>query len=301
MHLECLAQYRAQASGPQDLLCPTCRHGHCPECIAGGWSGAHDALLRSLCLRHGVAMPARLSGESTVREAVRDYTLRTFTSSGGRVAVLCCQRLAAMGVAGGVDFVGLPHREMQWAPVPIRHGSGIAAWRPAWLCPGCAQEVPLDALEVLAGVGESCNRCGNEVRFEYDRVAGRGTRTCTAGCAGPSSLADPSDVPALPALQPPNEVAVPHLPAAATRLGTGPVSGFWLTLGPPPGEVSDTTNSWLYVPLLHAAAADLAPAALQAWRTEPRASDWWERARQLLAASAPVTPQLLVAALARAA
>ena len=139
------------------------------------------------------------------------------------------------------------------------------------------------------------------MRFEYDRVAGRGTRTCTAGCAGPSGLADPSDVPALPALQPPNEVAVPHLPAAATRLGTGPVSGFWLTLGPPPGEVSDTTNSWLYVPLLHAAAADLAPAALQAWRTEPRASDWWERARQLLAASAPVTPQLLVAALARAA
>ena len=81
----------------------------------------------------------------------------------------------------------------------------------------------------------------------------------------------------------------------------GPVNGFWLTLGPPPGEVSDTTNSWLYVPLLHAAAADLAPAALEAWRTEPRASDWWERARQLLAASAPVTPQLLVAALARAA
>ena len=130
MHLECLAQYRAQASGPQDLLCPLCRHGHCPECIAGGWSGAHDALLRSLCLRHGVAMPARLSGESTVREAVRDYTLRTFTANDAPepppppgVAVLCCQRLAAMGVAGGVDFVGLPHREMQWAPVPIRHGS----------------------------------------------------------------------------------------------------------------------------------------------------------------------------------
>eukprot|EP00439_Symbiodinium_sp_Y106_P002393 s689_g1.t1 len=210
-------------------------------------------------------MPARLSGESTVREAVRDYTLRTFTANDAPepppppgVAVLCCQRLAAMGVAGGVDFVGLPHREMQWAPVPIRHGSGIAAWRPAWLCPGCAQEVLLDALEVPAGVGESCNRCGNEVRFEYDRVAGRGTRNCTAvsGCAGPSGLADPSDVPALPALQPPNEVAVPHLPAAATRFAIGPVSGFWLTLGPPPGEVSDTTNSWLYVPLLHAAAAE---------------------------------------------
>ena len=94
---------------------------------------------------------------------------------------------------------------------------------------------------------------------------------------------------------------MPHLPAPPTRFAFSPVSGFWLTLCPPPGEVSDTTNSWLYVPLLHAAAADLAPAALEAWRTDPRSSDWWERTRQLLAASAPVTPQFLVAALARAA
>ena len=104
--------WNPESNWREDLLCPLCRHGHCPECIAGGWSGAHDALLRSLCLRHGVAMPARLSGESTVREAVPDYTLRTFTSSDAPepppspgVAVLCCQRLAAMGVAGGVDFV----------------------------------------------------------------------------------------------------------------------------------------------------------------------------------------------------
>ena len=81
MHLECLAQYRAQASGPADLLCPLCRHGQCPDCVPGGWSGEQDALLRALCRRHGLAIPERLSGESTVREAIRDYTLRTFTSS----------------------------------------------------------------------------------------------------------------------------------------------------------------------------------------------------------------------------
>ena len=45
---------------------------------------------------------------------------------------------------------------------------------------------------------------------------------------------------------------------------------------------------------LHAAAADLAPSALEPWRADPRATDWWEQARQLLAASAPVAPQTLI-------
>ena len=48
MHLECLAQYRAQANGPPDLLCPLCRHSRCPECAHGGWSDVHDEHLRSL-------------------------------------------------------------------------------------------------------------------------------------------------------------------------------------------------------------------------------------------------------------
>ncbi|CAE7264893.1 unnamed protein product [Symbiodinium sp. CCMP2592] len=80
-----------------------------------------------------------------------------------------------------------------------------------------------------------------------------------------------------------------------------PAAAFWLTRGPPLGAVTDSTNSWLYVPLLHAAAADLAPSALDAWRADPRATNWWEQARQLLAASAPVAPQTLIAALARTA
>ena len=60
--------------------------------------------------------------------------------------------------------------------------------------------------------------------------------------------------------------------------------------------MGETTNSWLYVPLLHTAAADLALSALQAWQADPRSADWWE-----LAASMPVSPQLLLAALARTA
>ena len=94
--------------------------------------------------------------------------------------------------------------------------------------------------------------------------------------------------------------APPHdAPAATSPVGL--LAAFWLTRGPPLGVVAGSTNSWLYVPLLHAAAADLAPTALEAWRADPRATDWWEQARQLLAASAPVAPQTLVAALARTA
>ena len=53
----------------------------CPECVHGGWSGLHDEDLRSLCRRESVPMPERISGETTVRQAVQDYQLRTFTSN----------------------------------------------------------------------------------------------------------------------------------------------------------------------------------------------------------------------------
>ncbi|CAE7232333.1 unnamed protein product [Symbiodinium natans] len=49
LHLGCLAQFRAQASGPVDLLCPLCRHGQCPACSPTAWSHQHDAWLRDTC------------------------------------------------------------------------------------------------------------------------------------------------------------------------------------------------------------------------------------------------------------
>ena len=89
---------------------------------------------------------------------------------------------------------------------------------------------------------------------------------------------------------------------AATSPGASrPAAAFWLMRGPPLGVVTGRTNSWLDVCLLHAAAADIAPSVLEAWRADPRANDWWEQARQLLAASAPVAPHTLMAAFARTA
>ena len=75
---------------------------------------------------------------------------------------------------------------------------------------------------------------------------------------------------------------------------------FWLSRGPPIGHVQEATNSWLYVPLLHAAAADLTSSAVEAWRADPRAADWWDPARRLLATSSPVAPHVLADAVRHA-
>ncbi|CAE7941842.1 GOR, partial [Symbiodinium sp. KB8] len=75
---------------------------------------------------------------------------------------------------------------------------------------------------------------------------------------------------------------------------------FWLSRGPPIGHVQEATNSWLYVPLLHAAAADLTSSAVKAWRADPRAADWWGPARRLLATSSPVAPNMLADAVRHA-
>ena len=57
MHLECLAQYRAQANGPPDLLCPLCRHSRCPECAHEGG----PVCMTNTCGRYvaGKACPCR--------------------------------------------------------------------------------------------------------------------------------------------------------------------------------------------------------------------------------------------------
>ena len=143
------------------------------QCIWSAWcSIAHKQMVRRTCVHDEHPMPER----TTVRQAVQDYQLRTFTSNDAPeprappgVTVLFRHRLAPMGRmgrAGGVDFVRLPHREMQWAPVPIRR----AAWRPGWLCPGYGTEVPLDA-------PTSRNRSrggGGELHWMYDPAARRG-------------------------------------------------------------------------------------------------------------------------------
>ena len=86
----------------------------------------------------------------------------------------------------------------------------------------------------------------------------------------------------------------PAMPRASATPAPG---GLWHTRGPPAAPVLVPANSWLYVPLLHAAAGDLHADALEAWRRDSRAAPWWDSTSQALAAAAPVTADTLRSAL----
>ena len=233
LHVGCLAQFRVQASTASELLCPLCRHSRCPDCDPHGWGAQHDAAVREACAREGVPMPSRLTGEDTVRGAVRDYALRNFTGNDAPepppppgVSVLCCNRIAAVAAAGGVDFVSLPHRAMQWAPVPIRHEAGIAAWQPGWVCPACAEELRLADLDILS-------MQGNPVSTARVSCVGSMTALLVKGCSAAHQVV--SAPPVYPARQPLHGLRAAPLEPTAGRPTRG--AAFWRSRGPPAGDV----------------------------------------------------------------
>ena len=124
-----------------------------------------------------------------------------------------------------------------------------------------------DDIHVPANAGEACGGCGSRLWWEYDRATERGHLRCSHGCNRPA------------------------LPAVPQATGMGGHRAFWLSHCPPLGDCT---------PLLQAAAADLAVAALAEWRADPRSADWWEEARHLLMVSELVGPHTLLAALAHA-
>ncbi|CAE7328378.1 unnamed protein product, partial [Symbiodinium sp. CCMP2592] len=159
MHLGCVAQLRSGAQGRSDLLCPFCRHSSCPVCDSAGWSGHHNAELHRLC--HCPLLPPR-------RPSARP--------------------------GESPRFVELPDRSMQWAPAPIRHSTGIAAWRPGWLCPRCG----LDDIDVPPQAGDPCRQCGMTLRWTFDRFTGGGEIRCANGNGcGAGVWATPANMSAL--------------------------------------------------------------------------------------------------------
>ncbi|CAE7241283.1 unnamed protein product, partial [Symbiodinium sp. CCMP2456] len=100
------------------------------------------------------------------------------------------------------------------------------------------------------------------------------------------------------------EAAVPAALAVlpdAPASDLAPVRGSWYEVGPPAGNSHSATNSWLFVPLLHAACGTLSPRAAEAWSREERCQPWWGEARHTLLHSAPVAAALLLDALRAAA
>ena len=184
----------------------------------------------------------------------------------------------------------------RYVEAPIRHSTGIAAWRPAWVCPRCGEEAGLDDVDVPPQAGDPCEGCGAIQQWAFDRFTARGELSCTAACAPAGFSADAAPPPAPPAVAPgasgqPSTVggSFRNVPGARTHCDV------WAMCGLPQG-VPAPTNSWLYVPLLPAAAGQLQGPALQQWREDPRTVPWWEHAHTALVTSDPVLVATLVEA-----
>ena len=313
LHLGCLAQLRVQARRPRDVACPLCHHGACPVCAVDGWAPEHDDQLTAWCREEALHPPPRLPDQRTAQSSVQDYTVRTFTGQDApeppepvHVVVSCCRRLAAVRPDPGqsdAQFLELAHRAAAWSPIPRRHERGIAAWQGAWACPRCARVTHSEDVHVPAEAGAACPACGRMRLWEHDAAAGTGRLTC--GCPLASSASPPpldmglsmlSDVdmpPVRPAHVhasdsepgdrdaggPPERAPGPAVPDAGLPNEAGAA---WPRAGPP-REAVGPTNSWLYVPLLHAAAGRLSPDALAKWRADSRAASWWDRVTNVLA------------------
>ncbi|CAE7612884.1 unnamed protein product [Symbiodinium sp. CCMP2592] len=286
LHLACLAQQRAQPDAPADM--------HCPVCAAGGWADADDQWLRAACAARGIEAPTRLPAPSTVRQGIADYTIRTFTSNDApepqpptHVRVLCCRRVAAVrGDEGEINFVELPDRRMQWSPIAVRGDTGIMAWRLSWACPRCSRVLDWEEAAVLADAGTPCADCRRPRSWEFDATARTACLCCACG-RQPQPIAGAPEALA----------GLPDAPAS----DPAPVRGSWYEVGPPAGNPHSATNSWLFVPLLHAACGTLSPRAVEAWSREERCQPWWGEARHTLLHSAPVAAALLLDALREAA
>ena len=84
---------------------------------------------------------------------------------------------------------------------------------------------------------------------------------------------------------PPTEAAT-HLPHAIMP---------WFQQGPPlPSTPRPPTHSWIFVPLLHAAARRLTTSAERAWEADARFAGVWQRYVVLLRNAPPVPPEVLL-------
>ena len=68
----------------------------------------------------------------------------------------------------------------------------------------------------------------------------------------------------------------------------------WQTMGPPVADPGPSGHSWLYVPLLHAAAGQLDATAAADWRAHPHVGPQWHALVCALGEAPPVAPAALI-------
>jgi len=159
-------------------------------CATSRWADANDLWLQAACAACGIEAPPRLPAPSTVRHGVADYmpsapSRPTTHWSPRRQPTpmrLCCRRVAAVRAEhGGVDFVELSHRNMQWAPIAVRGDAGILAWRLSWVCPRCSRSLDWEEADVPAEAGLPCADCHRPRVWEFDAPTATGHLICACG------------------------------------------------------------------------------------------------------------------------
>ena len=267
LHLSCVANLRAHTPQP---TCPACRHP---------WDPATETSLQTLCHQHGILIPDPASHLHVQHEDPQP------PAPPPNILPLCCHRVILVDpnrAHADEAWRELPDRHMQWAPYFDQRQQ---QWTPEWTCPRCSTSIT-PGHHLLQEVPQQphCPRHGPRT-LVVDIPRGERGWACTTS-TNPPHLRDCNPV----ALPP----APATMPATTTPTTRATAASRWHSQGPP-AQASNPgpTNSWLYVPLLHAGVGRLTAQAEQAWLHHPNSTQEWHDLVQHLRNARPVPWQQL--------
>ena len=206
----------------------------------------------------------------------------------------CCPRLFLADSAHATSDAAwqeLPDRHMHWAPI---HSRQSGRWRPEWVCMRCnatvdedhplLQHVPEPPTYPLTARGDSRWTCASLAAGGF-AAEGPHQKCCPARANASRSHIH----------LPPLVAGAPEQPALVSTAPS--TEAAWFNQSPPDNIAAGNTNSWLFVPLLHAAVGRLHSSALAAWEGHTHCALLWRGALGTLRQAPPVAPTALVHAL----
>ena len=241
IHLSCMMHMRIRCPAPQ------CMHCRDP------WPGdSADELLQSECHRAGLRI------ENTwedLPEQQEPNMLEGMPPRPNNVLVLCCARTSAWDVT-------VHAREMEWSPNRVFqvNAQGIreqTGWEGEWGCNLCGRTILHNDPLIMGGPAAShaeaiCSADGPRT-LVVDLVHGSRNWICLPGCTLPFRA----------------DGAIQHVEDQAEP----PCNGRNYFAAAPPTSNNDSTNSFIYCPLLLHTAGMLEPHAIQRWCDE---ISWFE-------------------------
>ena len=175
----------------------------------------------------------------------------------------CCPRLFLADSAHATSDAAwqeLPDRHMHWAPI---HSRQSGRWRPEWVCMRSNATFDEDHPWLQHVPEPPTCPAHRPRRLALDLCEFSRGWACCRG-SPPEVLPCPGErVPLPDPLQP---ALVGGAPEQLALVSTAPsTEAAWFNQGPSDNLAAGNTNSWLFLPLLHAAVGRLHPSALAAW------------------------------------